>query len=124
MVKQLRDMLEESGTDVYFNRDDKEYRLYIYDHFEPIRGTAVTIYLTPDEMARYKHRPRAFLADYKYPVQSDWIVLWLNGLAGPSEFKDMNSVLVPSYAYIEDLYKMYRTLHSESLKASKSLSTK
>lgn len=107
----LREMLERA-TDKMFDPTDREYVLYLKDHKTALLEQCTTKYLTPDQMAKYEHRPRYFLYENQYPQSADWILCWLNDLSGPEEFKNLKSVKVPNFSQLEDLYSTYRTLRT------------
>lgn len=120
MADTLRTLLA-AQSDSMFPVEDLEYRLYLQDHKAEIIRQSQLVFIDANQMAKYKYRPRFFLYDKGFPPASDWLFLWLNDMTGPMCFKDLQSVYIPNYSYIEQLFSVYRTLASTMKRAGNSL---
>lgn len=111
-----------ANYDEVYDRDDLEYRLYIQDHKPQILQYSSPMVLDANQQARYRYRPRWFLYENRFPELGDWVLLFLNDMTGPMEFRDIRTVIIPSWNYIETfLYPQYRTLSSRLDSAKKIL---
>lgn len=122
-MKILLDMMKPQITEM-FNQEDLEYRLYLQDHFKEIIWKGVTVTLSPNAMAEYEYRPKEYLRRMGHPPESDWLILWLNGILDREHFKRLNTLIIPNYSNIEDLYDQYRTLKGKEIATQKKLRKK
>lgn len=55
----------------------------------------------------FRYRLRDFLYESKIPLDITWIIVWLNNMESETNFKNMNSLLIPNYTEIERIRNLY-----------------
>jgi hypothetical protein len=97
----LEKMNKELATVMYDN-SDKEYVLYLFDHYKEMLANSEKRIITIDEQAEYKYRLRMYLKFIQYPHQFTWYILWLNDLDTEFNFVNVSSLMLPKQNYIEN----------------------
>ena len=90
-----------------YANDDIDFVKFIYDHYDRIFSTAE--YVTIDKYDTYwKHyRVEDFLRDKGHDPNIGWIVLYINQLPSSIDFKELDSVLIPSMDTLKSLRQSY-----------------
>jgi|SRR5574344_770736 hypothetical protein len=87
---------------VMYENTDREYVLYLFDHYREMLANSDKKVISIDEQAEYKYRLRMYLKYIKYPEAFTWYILWLNDLDTEFNFVSVSSLMLPKQNYVEN----------------------
>lgn len=110
----LANVWKESITNLEDPSD--EWLHYLRDHKEIIREHSIYIQIPAEEMVRYRYR----LEDYAFEVhgiamkQAAIVLRVINEYASNMDFDTaVTAIYIPDIGYLNELYRMYRTVQSQ-----------
>lgn len=91
------------------------WRLFIQDHKQLILENSVLVTISKSTIHTYKYRIEEYLKSIGHPITLAWIVLYINNIKSNLEFKDLDSLYIPTESYIESLYQLFSNSEQQYL---------
>jgi hypothetical protein len=110
----LRNTLIQDGPAIFY---DAGFRNVIEDHLEILKtkGQIQNVPIDPHDAYKFEYDFYALLAKHAVPAHMHWIVLRVNDMTTPTEFRsDRLTLLVPDSAQIEKIKSTHTTIHKIS----------
>lgn len=104
----------DQGKSVYY---EEAWHLVIETHLPALRTNAQTTVLSIDPHTAYKYQGdlHGVLQVYNQPPSLYWIIMRMNGLLSPFDYKQSQlSLLVPAQQTIEQLRTVYMTISAKT----------
>ncbi len=114
----LAEIMIEKDFNVY-GASDCDWVRFVVDHRKNIIETSITHVIDNDNKNRFKYSLFEFLQEINVDVRFMWIIQWLNDLPSQKDFNNVSSLIIPSYTYIESLYRSYRSYKAKLKQESK-----
>jgi len=101
-----------SGPDVYYQNNFRHvvesYIPYLREH-----PTTQVIGVEPDIAYRYEGDFYGLLKTMRVPAQYHWIILRLNNMVHPADFKEIGTaIMIPAVSEIENIVRLFKVTHS------------
>lgn len=97
-----------TGADIFY---DPDFRHVLEDHLEILKDDSrnETYQVTPREGEKYKQDLFGFLKVKDVQAHHHWIVMRVNGMRSPLDFKGFNSLTIPAESAIRTIKQMYES---------------
>ena len=95
-----------------YANDDIDFVKFIYDHYDKIFETAEYISVDKTDLYWKRYRLEDFLQDRNHDPNIAWIVLYINQIPSSMDFKDLDSILIPSMSTLNSLRQSYMQYRS------------
>jgi len=115
----MANTLSETYTKSILNLDSTNgaWVQFVRDHINLIKyNHSSWTTIAPDVMNKYQYRLRDFLHESKINTGLTWLIMDINNLRGSMDFTDLDQILIPDAAYIEQLHNKYITIVGNQLK--------
>lgn len=107
----LASEMEHDGPSIYY---DETFRNMIEFHLDWLRTrvSTVTAQVPGNLLLRHEYNFYGLLYELKIPAHLHWIILRLNGLTDPHEYRShMTQIYIPDNADINTLRTTFSTVH-------------
>jgi len=114
MVNNNAKSLSESITSLktVYAEDDIDWVKFVYDHYQLLFNTAQYVKLDKSEHYWEYYRLEDFLQDKNIDPNVAWIVLYLNQIKSRLDFKDIDSIMIPSSDTLKALRQSFMQYRS------------
>lgn len=83
---------------------------FIEDRFIQIRDRSEKQDISLETMARYQYRPEDYLLSLNKRPSLSWIMLLINQLPSRVDFFQLDSILIPSAEYIDEIKEVFDSI--------------
>ena len=92
-----------------YSNTDQAWVTFITDHIPYIQTNSMVVIIRDSDRSKYLNRLDRYLLDNGCDQSILWIAKLINGTNLYQDFTTKNSILVPPLAYINTMYRLYRT---------------
>lgn len=105
----VTDSLISEGPDIFYS---PEFRAVVEEHILVLQQNESTEKITIETHTAYQYENNLYglLTYLEYPKQLHWIIMRINGLHSPNEFKrDTKQLVIPNTSLVDELVKLHNS---------------